>query len=281
MKMPRRGSMAVLTLAIAGVVLAAAAGGCASLRADCQKSGAFDFCVTRAERSEVRAPVLYYFHGGGGDAREWAESGLGRSARAAMQSLGQHFHVVGVSLGAYRLYREDEEAMLFVRVMAEAEFALGDRWDGRRFIAGVSMGGFTALSIYLRHPGKFEAAAASSPTLFAFDPTMPGEMDAFVRRNRVAASHAGVLKARFGGHFPSTATWRQFDPIRLVESAPANARVYISSGTNDRVGLFEGASAFVRRARERGIRVEFDAQAGAGHGRVDSERVVKFFSAAR
>ncbi|MBI3072644.1 MAG: hypothetical protein HYY84_11070 [Deltaproteobacteria bacterium] len=237
--------------------------------------------MTRAERVEMRAPVLYYFHGGGGDAREWAESGLGRSAQAAMRSLGQHFHVVGVSLGPYRLYREDEEAMLFVRVMAEAEFALGDRWDGRRFIAGVSMGGFSALSIYLRHPVKFEAVAASSPTLFAFDPTMPGEMDAFVRRNRVAASHAGVLKSRFGGHFPSSATWRQFDPIRLVESAPTGARVYVSSGTNDRVGLFEGAAAFVRRARERGIKIEFDAQQGAGHGRVDPERVLRFFSAAQ
>lgn len=183
-----------------------------------------------------RAPrrVLYLLHGAGGDSRSWLHEGalapaLARSLEAAA---AEPFAVVMPSFGPSSWWIDgavDAAASALVReLMPRAEARMGLAPGGAaRAIAGVSMGGYGALSLMLTHPEKFCAAALLSPAVY--EPLPP-------------AASAARQSAQFGGGPAGfdEAAWRRSAPqarLPAYLSQPRRVPLWIVSGDHDELGI--------------------------------------------
>lgn len=97
---------------------------------------------------------------------------------------------------------------------------------GHRLIAGLSMGGFGAMSYAARHPGMFEAAASFSgmlDTMYGFPLSGPG----FAAAN----PYFGTPDERvWGNQLADEATWRQHNPTDLA-AALKDTALFVATGT--------------------------------------------------
>lgn len=188
---------------------------------------------------EARGParkdmlVIYLLHGAGGDESSWVQhgkpvvplssamrDGTMRPAILVMPSLGpQNWWIDGAV---------DAAATAFVtEVMTQIEARL--QIDGKRrtrAIAGVSMGGFGALHLALKHPQLFCAAALISPAVY--EPVPPAHSAA--RRSaqfaRGGSFDAGLWAA--SNHPAQLATYRE---------SPDKVAFWIVSGDHDELGI--------------------------------------------
>ena len=132
------------------------------------------------------------------------------------------------------------EDYMVMEVVREVERGLGVVVNrSRRAIAGLSMGGFGALALALRHPGLFCAAGSLSG---AFDALHRPGLSALGRR----------MFGRIGGDF-----WRQHDPAWLVANRRASRRValHINCGRAD--GLIEANHRLHQRLEALGLEHEY------------------------
>jgi putative tributyrin esterase len=131
-------------------------------------------------------------------------------------------------------------------VLPEVERALGVVVNrSRRAIAGLSMGGFGALALALRHPGLFCAAGSLS-----------GAFEALRRPGQRALGRR--IFGRAGGDY-----WRQHDPAWLVANRRASRRValHINCGRAD--GLIEANRRLHQRLEALGVAHEYREFPGA------------------
>lgn len=119
--------------------------------------------------SNRKLPVVYLLHGGGGNGfRDWSNDS--DVARFASQGL-----VLVMPEGGYSYYtnaaqrpQDRFEDYIMIDLQADVERRFPVRKDrGGRAIVGVSMGGFGAVKLALRHPEKFAFAGALSPAIDA------------------------------------------------------------------------------------------------------------------
>ncbi|WP_084779997.1 alpha/beta hydrolase [Planobispora rosea] len=214
-------------------------------------------------------PVLYLLHGCcGPDHLGWVEYG-----GAERLTAGAPVIVVipeGGPAGFYsdwlRGPRWETFHMTELLGVVEKEYGAGDR----RAIAGLSMGGFGAMSYAARHPGAFQAAASFSGVL---DPEAgPQGVMGIVRSH---GFDPGDLWGVPGG---AEDVWAAHNPRRLA-SALKGVWLYVSCGNGD-PGPLDGpgatgdggeqfllaeARSFVKRVREAGLSVETDFYGDGTH----------------
>ncbi len=106
-----------------------------------------------------------------------------------------------------------------------------------RAIAGVSMGGYGALSLGLRHPDEYAAVASHSAVAsLLYDGPHPfvanqGQVATALERASGYARFQPWIAMLFG---PDLATWRAHDPAVLIEAMTATApALYLDIGTED------------------------------------------------
>ncbi|HUG55087.1 MAG TPA: alpha/beta hydrolase-fold protein [Vicinamibacteria bacterium] len=207
-------------------------------------------------------PVVYVLHGLFEGPRFWEGRGLAAMleelwARRAVPELvvvavdGGNSFFANTPMGRY----EDlvtQDAIGF----AESSFRLRRGRAGRGLL-GISMGGWAALRIALRHPSLHAAVATHSAMLLAAPPR-PGDG---ARQGQLAAF------ARVFGAPPDLALWRANDPLELAKAAAPGATPFLSfdCGDRDRYGLAAGHEELHRRLEARGVRHEFRLRPG-DHG---------------
>ncbi len=173
-------------------------------------------------------PVLYLLHGGASssdmasDHTDWSEN-----TDVESQTAGRNVIVAmpdGGSAGWYSDWVNDPARWetfhtVELRQLLERNYRAGSD----RAIAGLSMGGFGALSYAGRHPGDFKAVAAYSGVAHPFGNPQQFQM--------LLAGSGKDINALWGD--PTTAsgaaTWQQHDPYYLVDNL-TSIPVYISSG---------------------------------------------------
>jgi S-formylglutathione hydrolase FrmB len=132
--------------------------------------------------------------------------------------------------------------------------------EGRRNrgIAGVSMGGYGALHLALRHPDLFGSVSANSAALIANPPQ--GKVD-----SGSAEAIARALGGAFGTPF-DRAFWDRNSPFTLVRDnpPPSGLQIYFDCGTEDDYGFNRGAQEFHDLLASRHIPHEFHLYPG-GH----------------
>jgi S-formylglutathione hydrolase FrmB len=219
------------------------------------------------DESTRRFPVVIMLHGLGGDETNWTRQGglqqtadaVGLSAIVVMPDGDDSFYTNGVaSIGyeaclerkppwnptepstTYCVHTPRYEDYIVFDLVAEVERhhrAIADRRS--RGIGGLSMGGFGALSLAMRHPDMF-AAAASQSGMVAMLYRGPHP---YVRgRETLAddvASWGGQYSKPFREHVigifgSDTASWRAHDPAALASRlSPGSLALRFDCGASD------------------------------------------------
>jgi putative tributyrin esterase len=184
-------------------------------------------------------PVLYLLHGLSDDATAWVRrTSIERYAAplglaVVMPQVDRSFYADQVHGNRYRTFLVDELPSVvgeFFRVSPRREDT---------FVAGLSMGGYGALTWALTHPERFALAASLS-----------GALD--LERLRQAGGRGTVLGDAFGDR-PLRGT--PDDPAWLLGRVAPGAlpRLYVGCGTED--PLYADSVAFVDACAARGVPV--------------------------
>jgi S-formylglutathione hydrolase FrmB len=104
---------------------------------------------------------------------------------------------------------------------------------GGRAIAGLSMGGFGAMSYAARHPDLFVAAAAFSGAVHINDPIYNGEVDGLGNQDGAAP---GTI---FGPRETETVRWRAHNPVDLAGNL-RGLRLALRTGNGQPGGTYGG-----------------------------------------
>ena len=248
----------------------------ASGRAECKTvesrilARAVRYCVILPDSYDTaptrKYPILYHLHGindneqtllrlGGWDLLErlYARRRIGEML-VVTPAAGSSFYIN--SRDGKQKY-EDFFMQEFLPVIERRYRAIGTR--AARGIAGVSMGGYGALRLALKHPDKFAAVSAHSAALID-------------RINEVEASAFQRGIKAFGEPFDRK-YWDENTPFALVR-AGANVgalKIYFDCGSSDDFGFANGARALHQLLEARKVPHEFHLYPG-GH---DAEYVAE------
>jgi len=227
----------------------------------------YSYLLPNGYDSRHSYPVLYLLHGYGGDHRNWSKlTDLAMYAGQfgiviIMPDAGNSWYVNSIGKPENRF--ED----MFVRDLlshAEEQFSVD---TSRRALAGLSMGGYGAMTLALRHPTLFRFAASLSGAL-----SIPAGIE-FPERYRPERSLAN-LREVFG---PPGMFRDDHDPFRLVSRIPASSfpYLYLVMGTNDGFTSFLPAHrAFADSLRSYNARYEYHETPG-GHSWKYWEREIR------
>jgi S-formylglutathione hydrolase FrmB len=200
-----------------------------------------------------KLPVVYLLHGNGGGYRDWSNnSDVARYAAKGLilvmsEGHGSYF------MNAVERPRDKYEDYLIRDLVADVESRFPARAGrGSRALVGVSMGGFAAIELGLRHPEMFAFAGAISP---AID----------VPERRFSWKRAGQwwkFRTIFGSLGSKERQAR--DPFVLVQSADPATVPYFYLTAGEQEPLLEPIRRFAARLGQRGFAHEFHTRPG-GH----------------
>ena len=224
------------------------------------------------ETSERRYPVLYLLHGYMQNYTVWGR-GLGAASHArrlgelivVMPDAGNSWYINYAESNGQSNRWEDhivEDVVGYV----DANFRTEARREGRA-IAGLSMGGYGALTLALRHPDKFVSVASTSGALAharnraaaieAGQPApVPRDMSSNPEMARADAMVAQLIdipgfstqdeRNPRGVDFVTAEQARAYDPFQIIYQVPKSQlpHIYLDSGLED--GLISSALEFMQ-----------------------------------
>jgi putative tributyrin esterase len=196
-------------------------------------------------------PAVYLLHGGGADYREWTnDSDVARFAEdgfiLVMPEGDSSYYVDAAS----RPHDRFEDYIISDLVMdVEHRFPVSSK-RSKRAIAGVSMGGFGAITLALRHPDLFAFAGGISPAIDA--PSRPFSMRRIEQWRR--------FRAIFGSW--EGQTQRENDPFLLVRKADPADAPYLFITCGEQEGLLAPNRQFAEELRQLHFQFEFHTMRG-------------------
>jgi len=191
--------------------------------------------------SNKRYPVLYFLHGMFEDERSWADRG-GKEILDALLAKGQ--------LGPFLMIMPDAGKTFYVnsfdrKVRYEDFFVqelvpyVDQRYrtiarPAERGIFGISMGGYGALHLAMRHPDIFGSVSAQSAALL---PKFPDPLPTTGRWS----FYARILEGPFGSEINGP-YFEANNPLTLAEHPDTfrNLKLYFDCGDHDRYGFDAG-----------------------------------------
>lgn len=224
-----------------------------------------------------RWPVFYYLHGLTGNETNWIELGkldaaadaIGLQAIVVMPDGDDSFYVDGIAQVDYDACMKDGTGLFIPRKQpkrstcvrarkyetyitqdlvahVDATFRTIARREARA-IAGLSMGGFGALMLSMRHPDLFAAAASHSgvDSLIYMGPFpyQPGKVQVMKNAKEWGGQFVEINRWMRGLFGEDVAYWKQYDPTTLVEKLePGTLALYLDCGTEDGFALHAGAA---------------------------------------
>src|SRR6185312_15240543 len=201
-----------------------------------------------------KLPVIYLLHGGGGGFRDWTN--YSDVARYAEQGLilvmpeGQSSYYVN---SADRRHDRYEDYIVHDVVGdVEQRFPAAGKTRGQRAIAGISMGGFGAITLALKHPDLFIFTAGLSSALDV--PTRPFS----IKRISQWRGHRAIF-----GPWNGTVQ-HQNDPYVLARNVAPGKVPFLFLTCGQQEGLLPANQKFVSILEQRGFHYEFHTGSG-GH----------------
>lgn len=251
---------------------------------DCKASGPLRYCVYRAADG-TNGDILYHLHGRRLDERVWNDDTyLTAMVQAQWQEAGvAPPTVVTLSYGDTWLLTpkgERKDSGLLDDLMGrlpEIERTIGA--PRRRMLLGESMGGLNVLIAGLSNPGAFERIAALCPGVYAVSPF------ASFAASRAAIERTGANPKMALGiwtlarkYVADENEWRRISPLALVERAgPQSPALYLSNGSYDAYGNYEGTRLLAEQALRRGVKTEWHPLYG-GHCATDIKSLADFLT---
>lgn len=208
-----------------------------------------------------RFSVLYFLHGLGDNEQFFVHSGAWNLAED-MRARGElKDFVIATPDGRASFYinskdgKERYEDFLLQEFFpfVEKRFRVPPG-RGHRAIAGISMGGYGALHLALRHPQLFIAASAHSAALVEKLPVFLGPMPNSPRSRMLGNVFGSPADPVF---------WDRNNPITLAQAASLTGlKIYFDCGDQDDYGFDSGATALHKVLTSRHIAHEFHLYPG-------------------
>lgn len=201
---------------------------------------------------KTKLPVIYLLHGGGGGFRDWTN--YSDVARYAEQGLilvmpeGQSSYYVNSVTHPQDRYEDYIVKDLIADV--EQRFHVAAKAREQRAIAGVSMGGYGAITLALKHPDLFIFAAGLSSALDV--PTRPFS----IKRISQWRGHRAIFGPWNGS------VQHQNDPYVLARTVDPGKMPFLFLACGQQEGLLPANRKFVSILTQRGFRYEFHAGSG-------------------
>jgi S-formylglutathione hydrolase FrmB len=221
--------------------------------------------------------VFYYLHGLGGNETNWVQGGkldaaadqLGLQAIVVMPDGDDGWYVDGLAKVDYDACMKDGTGLLMPQRQNKRETCVRARKyetyitkdllghidatyrtiakREARAIAGLSMGGFGALMLSMRHPDLFSAAARHSgvDSLIYMGPFpyQAGKVQQMKDIKEWGGPLVELNRWMRGLLGDDVATWKTYDPTTLVEKLqPGTLALYLDCGTEDGFALHNGAA---------------------------------------
>ena len=218
------------------------------------------------EQSQEKYPVIFFLHGANENEKRWSTRGqtdLMLDRMIAADEIGEF--IVAIPFGANSFYTnsingerwEDMITDEFIPLIESTTRAEGTR--AGRAISGISMGGYGALKLALKHPDVFSSVSAHSAML----------IDDFASV-AISLRRAQMFYALFDEIFGVSrdlAYWDDNNPLRIAREADGfdGLRIYFDCGTEDEYGFFLGARQLSNVLTDKGIEHEFHLYPGI-HG---------------
>ena len=200
-----------------------------------------------------KLPVVYLLHGGGGTFRDWSNySDVARFAEPGfilVMPQADNSYYTNAAEGSRDRYEDYIVQDLIADVQEKFPAAPG---RDNRAVIGVSMGGFGAVKLALRHPELFAFAGGISSAIDV--PSRPFSM----KRVRQWLGH----KAIFGPW--GSQTRRESDPFILARSVDPEKVPYLFLTCGQQEGLLPANRQFAALLAQRHFHYEFHTAPG-GH----------------
>lgn len=246
------------------------------------------------ESSTARYPALYLLHGLTQNYTAWGLSngapfyaGLYDDLIVVMPDAGNSWYVNWAASEAGQKNSWEDHVIQDVIGHVDWNFRTVARREGRA-INGLSMGGYGALTLGLRHPDMFISIGTTSGALEharqaaarlrgeaqpsqtpAPQPSAEERAAAEARRRQpnpligIEGFSSQEERSPKGQEFVRAEDADAYDPFKLIHQVPQDKlpHIYIDCGTEDR--LIAGAKAFVQILVEKGIPFDYMQMAGA------------------
>ena len=204
-------------------------------------------------RAGQKLPVLYLLHGGGEGFRDWTNdsdvAGYAEKGLILVMPEGNSSYYVNSADHVQDRYEDYIVHDLIADVENRLPAATG---RANRAIAGVSMGGFGAVVLALKHPDLFVFAGGMSSALDV--PTRPFS----IKRLDQWRHHRSIFGTKGGQH------QRENDPFVLARSVAAAQAPYFFLTCGDQEGLLPSNRQFAALLQQRHFSHEFHTGPG-GH----------------
>jgi S-formylglutathione hydrolase FrmB len=137
-----------------------------------------------------------------------------------------------------------------------------------RSIGGTSMGGYGALKIAMKFPGRYSAVAGMSPIIFTGK--NPLDVPEALKSSRFFQFFASMLQPLFGDPLRQE-LWNQNNPLVLAKSGKLDSlKIYFDYGTADRyiqsIHIDQGVNALDKALTEANVPHVFKVYEGEPHG---------------
>ncbi len=220
--------------------------------------------------SGARLPVVYLLHGGGGEFRDWSNySDVAQFAQRGLVlvmpegSSSYYVNAAEIPNDRYEDYITEDLTSDVQRKFPVAS----ERAD--RAIVGISMGGFGAITLALKHPDLFVFAGGLSSALD-------------VPSRRLSIKRIGQYRqhSRIFGPWGSESR-RENDPFFLVLRADPTQAPFMFLACGDQEGLLAANKRFAAILNRRGFRYEFHSGPGSHDWNQWNQRLQDLFESLR
>jgi putative tributyrin esterase len=215
-----------------------------------------------------KLPVVYLLHGGGGDFHEWSNDSdvarfAGKGLILVMPEGESSYYTNSVDRPKDRF-----EDYIVKDLISDVETRFPAD-PTRRAIIGVSMGGFGAVKLALKHPELYGFVGALSPAIDV--PSRPFS----IKRISQYRYHASIFGA-WGSE-----TRRDNDPFVLARKVDPGKVPFIFATCGEQEGLLPANRQFAALLAKRNFRVEFDSGPGGHNWNQWNPRLPDLFASLR
>jgi S-formylglutathione hydrolase FrmB len=229
-------------------------------------------------KSGRRYPVVYFLHGLFNDDTSWTVDNHGDIPTEVDDLMSRRVipEMILVHPDGGRSFYTDyhDGSLLYEKLVVEElpRYIEGtyrvEAGAAHRAIAGTSMGGYGALKIAMKYPGRYACVAAHSPIVFPVK--NPMAVPEGSRSSRQFQYLSEVFATVYGNPFDQ-AYFDANNPLDLARRADlAKLPIYFDYGTADRydaqIGLGLGLKKLDETLRARGVAHEFHSYEGEPHG---------------
>lgn len=215
-----------------------------------------EYCYQdRSNQASKAVPnVVYFFHGLGGSEEQIFDGTYSFILDAIADIFATDMPiVVGVSLGSTGVMgSEASDVVANGLARIEKNFASGK--SVRRLVMGASMGGHNALRLAGQRASSFVGVAGLCPAMATFNGHDAAAVAAYKKRHATNLDLPFFNRALaiYKRELPTTKAWAENDPFGfLPRGAYDRLPVFLSVGTEDSLGFYEGVREFAARSAVR------------------------------